>query len=184
MFFPQRVYGRLTLAHHYTSWRGSPDHTVRPGLCLHLSEAILKDLTLTLSLVKALPTILFSNLSITNQSSAGCPSSANNSSRSWMMGKKAIAWWANTEPNNVWACQMVIKEPPLLQLERASPEQTACLCVMGIYTGGYSGTLILVSPKLSETFRTLRSFHTINRLAFFRLERILFCKTARSTGSS
>lgn len=86
LVFPQGVYRMLALAHHYRSWRGSPDHTVRPGSYLHLSEAIVKDLNLIYSLVsadfKAVPAILFPSLSNTTRSLAGCPSSAN-SSRSW-----------------------------------------------------------------------------------------------------
>lgn len=128
---------------------------------MHLSEAILKDLNLTYSLVsadfKAAPTILFSNLSIASQSLAGCPSSANSSSRSWKGvddREESYCMVSKYRAQQGVGMSSDGDKGPLLQLGRASPEERACLCVMGIYTGGYSGTLILLSPKLSEIVHT------------------------------
>lgn len=135
----------LALAH-YRSQRGSPDHTVKPGLYLGLTEAIFKDLNLTYSLIsadfKAVPAIQSSSL--TCLILAGCPSSANNSSRCWKgvedreksycMGSKY-----RTQPGVDMSPDGDKATTSIAELGRASPGERACLCVMGINAGGLRG---------------------------------------------
>lgn len=178
VFFPQVVYRMLALAHHYRSWRGSPDHTVRPGLYLHFSEATLKDLNLTYSLVsadfKAVSAILFPNLSNTAQSLAGCPSSAN-SSRLWVgvedgeesyciVCKYKIQQGEDMSSDGDKAATFIaVREGHHLKKKRVS----VWWVFMQVVWGGLSGTLILVTPKLSVTICTSWKFSSNKQTSIF-----------------
>lgn len=100
--------------------------------------------------------ILFPNLSNTSQSLAGCPSSANNSSRGWKgvgdreesycMGSKYRTQQGVDMPSDGDKSATFIAE----LLGRASPEERACLCVMGIYAGDLRGLKWHINPCDSQ----------------------------------
>lgn len=156
MFYPPLKKSTASV-HHYRKQRGSADHTVRPGLNLHVSEAVLKDLNPdpTPWLVLTLKQYLQSSTPTCVKVWQAVPpqlTTAPGLGRVWRIGRKATAWWANTEPNKVWTCHQVLtKQLPLLhELGRASPEESPRLCVMGIYAGGFRGLKWHINPCDSQ----------------------------------